>query len=421
LDHEGRISGWIYKIRKHGKIVFIDLRNLKGITQCVGRKEELNESDWSTLYDLTQESYISLEGRFKEEKRAPGGLEFQIKKVLSYRKAQSPYPLGKKSHPPDVLMKYRHLTVRSPFYQAIFKIRSNVMKFARDWFSENGWYEVSPPIITFSACEGGATLFKMDYFGEEAYLSQSAQLYLEVMIYSLEKVWSLTPSFRAEKSRTPRHLAEFWHLEAEAANFNFDDIMKVEENLVAHVVKRVLDENAEELDFIKRDTSILENVKPPFPRISYDEAIDILRRKGLKMDWGDDIGADEERVLANTFDTPFFVYNYPMKIKPFYVKQSEDDERVCLSADLMAPEGFGEITTGGQREEDIEKLIARIRNEGFDPEDYSWYLDIRKYGSVPHSGFGLGIERFMMWLTKVDHIREVIPFPRLARRKELTL
>ena len=301
------------------------------------------------------------------------------------------------------------------------KIRAIVMEAAREFFIKNGWYEISPPILTFTAVEGGATLFKVDYFGSEAYLSQSAQLYLEVMIFSLEKVWSLTPSFRAEKSRTPRHLTEYWHLEAEAAWMDMNQLMELEENLITYMTQKTIERGADLLEFLGVNIDDLKKVRPPFKRMSYDKAIEILQDMGFDITWGEDLGADEERALTQNSKVPLFVYGYPLEIKAFYVQADPKNPKIGLTADLLAPDGYGEITTGGQREVDIDRLVERIRKEGFDPESYWWYLDLRRYGSVYHSGFGLGIERYLRWLLKLDHIRETIPFPRMARREEYTL
>ena len=427
MAEEVVVKGWVYKRRKMGAKIFIDLRTVfpqkftGQVLQVVVSKESLSDDEFNRLKKITQESALEIKGILKEEPRAPGGVELHVNKVLWVNEAESPYPLGKKAHSPDVLLRNRHLTIRSPRYQKILIIREKVTDLLREWFKQDGWYEVFPPILVFTAAEGGATLFKVDYFEEIGFLSQSAQLYLEALIFSLGKVFSLTPSFRAEKSRTPRHLTEFWHFEAEGAWYRYDDIMRAQESAVAYTIKKLL-EDEKMRNWIKEfrgDISILENIKLPFPRIKYSETIDILQSKGFNISWGDDLGADEEKALSEEFEQPFFVTHYPTAIKAFYVKETSEDPKICYSADLMAPEGYGEITTGGEREENIDRLIERIKREGFDPELYYWYLDLRRYGSVPHSGFGLGIERFMRWLLKLYHIRDTVPFPRLARRKEL--
>jgi asparaginyl-tRNA synthetase len=296
------------------------------------------------------------------------------------------------------------------------KVRSEVLRSAREWFDNHGWYETSPPIINKSACEGGSTLFEMKYFDDKAYLSQSAQLYLEAIIYSVENAWSLTPSFRAEKSKTPRHLAEYWHLEGEQAWARFDDILAVEENLISYIANNVADRKSKELEALGRNPYDLQKVVPPFERIPYAEVINILQHKGKDIKFGDDLGADDERDLTQDFEKPIFIYGCPTVIKPFYTKINPKDETMVLSADMIAPKGFGEISTGGQREENLDVLINRIIKDGFDPKDYSWYLDTRKYGSVPHSGFGFGVERLIRWMCNLEHIRDTIPFPRTMVR-----
>jgi len=300
---------------------------------------------------------------------------------------------------------------------AIFKVRNTVFRAIHDYFKNKGYYEVQCPMFITAAVEGGATLFEVDYFGErKVYLTQSSQFYLEALIYSLEKVYTVAPSFRAEKSRTRRHLTEFWHAEAEAAWAGLNDMMKVEEELITYIVEKVLEENQQELEFLKRDISALERVKSPFPRISYTEAVEMLKRKGIEVEWGEDLGADEERALTQEFEKPFFIYGYPVKAKAFYHKTDPQNPEVTLSADLLAPEGYGEIIGGGERIADKNELIQKIKDFGLNPDDYQWYIDLRKYGSVRHAGFGLGIDRTVMWICGLDHIIDAIPFPRTIRR-----
>ncbi|MCS7386665.1 MAG: asparagine--tRNA ligase [archaeon GB-1867-005] len=412
------IRGWIFKKREHGKIIFFDLRNALGITQCVIKKGVASDEAWSLAKKASQESSVILKGFWRKEPRAPRGVEFIVKELNIVHMAETPWPLGKKSHSPETLMEYRHLAVRGARYQAIFKIRHEVLRSSREYFVENGWYEVSPPIIVATACEGGATLFKMKYFENEAYLTQSSQLYLEVMIFSLEKVWCLAPSFRAEKSRTRRHLCEFWHLEAEAAWMDLEGLMKLEEELVSHICNSVADNCTKELELLGRDPDFLRSIKPPFERITYDEAINRLQKMGKEIRWGEDIGGDEEKLLTMNLTKPIFMYGYPLHLKAFYVKEDPKRPGIGLTVDLLAPEGYGEMATGGVREDDINKLIARIKAEGFDLSEYSWYLDLRRYGSVPHAGFGIGIDRLTWWICKLDHVRDTLPFPRLARTKK---
>ena len=327
-----------------------------------------------------------------------------------------PFPIRGKEDI-EFLLDHRHLWLRSRTMTAILKIKHTVLEALREWLLSNGWWEVTPPILTGSAVEGGATLFEVKYFDKKAYLSQSAQLYLEVLIYSLGKVWSLTPSFRAEKSRTRRHLSEYWHLEIEGAWHDMEDTMKVAEELISYSVKKVIEERSDELAFLGRDIDkIKPSLRTPYPRITYDEAIERLKNKGFHIEWGEDLGADEERVLTQEFDKPFFVTHFPKKIKAFYMKTDPEREDVVLGYDLLAPEGYGEIIGGSVRENNYEKLLERIEEEDLRPEDYSWYLDLRKYGTVPHSGFGLGVERLVMWIAGLDHIRDAIPFPRWRGR-----
>ncbi len=416
--------GWVIRKREHGNIVFIDLRTVKepwNPLQIVIKKEKIREETWRNLKKITRESSLLVEGELVENPRAPRGIELYARNIDITHIAETPYPLGKKSHPPEVLMQWRHLAIRSNRYTKIWVIRDHLLRLAREYFMVNNWYEVSPPIIVSTAVEGGATLFEIKYFdNSKAYLSQSAQLYLEVMVFSLGKVWSLTPSFRAEKSRTRRHLAEYWHLEAEAAWYRFKDNLRVQEELISYIIQGLLKNPVTRhiIEEFRGNIEHLEEIKPPFKRISYDEAIDILQQHNVDIRWGDDIGADEEKVLSEEIGQPFFLTHFPSHLKPFYVKLDPKGPETCLAADLLAPEGYGEIIGGSEREDNIDILVDRIRKEGFDPEAYSWYLDLRRYGSVPHSGFGLGVERLIWWILKLDHIRDTIPFPRLARVKK---
>ncbi|MHA1590706.1 MAG: asparagine--tRNA ligase [Candidatus Njordarchaeales archaeon] len=424
MESFSEFKGWVIKKREHGKIVFLDLRTMTlpwQILQVVIKKGIFPDEKWGLVEKISQESAIIVKGRMVNNPRAPGGKELIANDVEVTSIAESPYPLGKKEQPPDVLMRWRHLAIRSQKYTKIWIVRDSLLRAAREYFTKNGWYEVSPPILVSTACEGGATLFSVNYFDDaKVYLSQSAQLYLEAMIFSLGKVWSLTPSFRAEKSRTRRHLAEYWHLEAEAAWYDLDDILKVEEELIYYVIQRLLENDVASriIKEFRGSLEMLEDVRIPFKRIRYDEAIEILQSKGLKIEWGDDIGGDEERILSEEIGEWFFLTHFPANIKAFYVKLDEKRPEVSLSADLLAPEGYGEIIGGSQREDKVDVLIERIKSEGFDPKDYEWYLDLRRYGSVPHSGFGLGVERLLMWVLKLDHIRDSLPFPRLARVKK---
>ncbi|ASJ01028.1 asparagine--tRNA ligase [Thermococcus gorgonarius] len=409
-----KLAGWVYRKREVGKKVFIVLRDSSGIVQVVFSKD-LSEEAYREAKKLGIESSVIIEGTVKADPRAPTGAEVQADKLEVIQNVEF-FPITKDASQ-EFLLDVRHLHLRSPKVAVIMKVKATLMQAAREWLLQDGWYEVFPPILVTGAVEGGATLFKLKYFDKTAYLSQSAQLYLEAAIFGLEKVWSLTPSFRAEKSRTRRHLTEFWHLELEAAWMDLWDIMKVEEELVSYMVQRTLELRRSEIELYRKDDiKTLKNTVPPFPRISYDEAIEVLQSKGVNIEWGDDMGADEERVLTEEFESPFFVYGYPKHIKAFYMKEDPSDPRKVLAADMLAPEGYGEIIGGSQREDDYDKLVQRILEEGMKPEDYQWYLDLRKYGSVPHSGFGLGLERLVAWVLKLDHVRWATLFPRTPSR-----
>ncbi len=407
-----RLRGWVYRKRDLGNKVFVVLRDSEGIIQCVADR---GSQAFSEAQKATIESSVIAEGVLRSDPRAPGGKEVELLSFGIVGLADD-FPI-KGGESVDYLLDVRHLWLRSRMLTQIMRIRATILKALRDYFASNGWWEVSPPILTQSAVEGGATLFPVDFFGRKAYLSQSAQFYLEVMIFSLERVWSLTPSFRAEKSRTRRHLYEYWHLEAEAAWMDMHDMMKVVEGLVKEAVKRVLDERLEELDFLKRKTEPLErSLASPFPEVTYDEAIDLLRKKGFNIKWGDDIGADEERALTEDQEVPFFLTLFPKHLKSFYMKVHDSRPEVVLGFDLEAPEGYGEVVGGSQREDRYDILYNRIAESGLRPDDYQWYLDLRRYGSVPHSGFGLGVDRLVMWIAGLDHIRDSIPFPRMRER-----
>jgi len=409
-----KLAGWVYRKREVGKKVFIVLRDSSGIVQVVFSRD-FSEEAYEVAKALGIESSVVIEGTVKADARAPTGAEVRAERIEVIQNVEF-FPITKDASR-DFLLDVRHLHLHSPKVAAVMKVKATLMQAAREWLLKNGWYEVFPPILVTGAVEGGATLFKLKYFDKTAYLSQSAQLYLEAAIFSLEKVWSLTPSFRAEKSRTRRHLTEFWHLELEAAWMDLWDIMRVEEELVSYMVGRALELRRKEIELYRKDDfKTLKNTAPPFPRISYDEAIEILQSKGVRVEWGEDMGADEERVLTEEFESPFFVYGYPKGIKAFYMKEDPKDPRKVLAADMLAPEGYGEVIGGSQREDDYDKLVQRIIEEGMDPKNYEWYLDLRKYGSVPHSGFGLGLERLVAWILKLDHVRWATLFPRTPSR-----
>ncbi len=414
------IRGWVHRLRKQKERAFMLLRDDRGgVIQCVFPAEQVS--------GLTIESSVEVTGTVSRDERAPeGGYEIKGTDIAIYNIAQE-YPIGEYQSD-ELLLDKRHLALRTRKMIAIAKIRASVLNLGRRWFVENGWMEVTAPTIVKGAVEGGSTLFKLRYFDQDAYLSQSAQLYLEAMIFSLGPVWSLTPSFRAEKSRTVRHLAEFSHLEAEAPWVSLEDILKTEEQLVSYVIQNTAKERAEELAFLKRDVSDLKKVEPPFERLPYEKAVDMLRSRGFQVleddgskrdiRFGDDLSIDSERELTKDADRPVFVVGYPIAVKPFYVKEDPQRPGVGLTADMLAPRGFGEITSGGQREDSIDSITTRMRKEGLKPEDYEWYLDLRRYGSVPHGGFGLGIERLVRWITNVEDIKDTVLFPRTMSRVE---
>ena len=419
-----KIKGWVLKKRIMGKIGFIDLKSVDKpwkIRQIVIKDTNLLEM----LKNINQMDFLEIEGEIKKEPRAPGGKEIHASSIHIESKTIKPWPLGKKSHGPDYLLNVRHLSVRSPTFSKIFLFESYTVKFLREFLESSGWIEVFPPTIIFSACEGGADLFEIEYYDQKAYLSESAQLYLEALIYSLGKVYSLGPSFRAEKSRTKRHLSEFRHLEAEAALYDFDKILDIEEKMIRYTIEQLLkNEITSEIlkDFRKKEKEweVLESSrKRDYPKIPYSEVLKILKSYGRDKKFGEDLGSDDERLISELYSTPVFVTHYPTSTRSFYVKKVPSNPSICYSADLLAPEGFGEITTGGQREDDYDSLVKEIKSRGLELAEYDWYLDLRKYGSVIHSGFGLGIERFTRWLLKLDHIRDATPFPRMYRRKKL--
>lgn len=415
VDEEVKIAGWVYNKRSSGSVIFLILRDGTGFIQAVAVKGEISDGDFQTCDELTQESSVVISGKVRADKRAPGGFELAVTGIEVVQIADE-YPISLKKHGVDFLMERRHLWLRTPRQTAILRIRHEVIKAIRDFFDEQGFVLIDAPILTPSACEGTTTLFSTEYFDSTAYLSQSGQLYMEAAAMALGKVYCFGPTFRAEKSKTRRHLTEFWMVEPEMAWVDLDGNLKVQEELVSYVIQRVLEEKKNELETIKRDTGRLENIKPPFPRISYDEAVEILHKCGVEFEWGNDFGGGDETVLAEQFELPVFVHRYPSSVKAFYMKPDPERPEVCLSADLLAPEGYGEIIGGGQRIDDLELLASRIKEHNLPEEAYEWYIGLRRYGSVPHSGFGLGIERFVAWICGLDHVRETIPFPRLLNR-----
>jgi asparaginyl-tRNA synthetase len=413
-DSEVELIGWVRSKRRHGKLVFLDLRDSTGIIQIAVKQGIADSETFMKALDVGLESAVKVRGKIKRDARAPGGVELHCNHIEVFGPSLDGFPI-RKGVGLKFLLDNRHLHLRSPKVAMIMKIRANLMDIARRWLRENGFIEVNCPTFITAAVEGGATLFKLDYFGRTAYLTQSVQFYQEAAIYSLEKVYSLQPSFRAELSRTRRHLTEFWHLEVEMAYADLYDIMKVIEELVYAIVSNLSKESEVELKALDKVVKP-EMAEPPYPRIKYAEALQILQSKNVNINWGDDFGADEERILSKEFEKPFFVTHYPKEAKAFYHMPDPNDPSVCLNTDLLAPGGYGEIVGGGQRIHDYNLLLERIRENGLNVEDYRWYIDLRKYGSVPHSGFGLGIERMLWWLLQLPHIRSACLFPRTPTR-----
>jgi asparaginyl-tRNA synthetase len=412
---EVTVAGWVYNRRVHGNLLFIDLRDSTGIIQISIHKDKVPQKVFRDVERATRESSVIAKGTVRSDKRAPGGYEIDLIDFHIVGLAEEwPLPVDAGV---DVLFDKRHLHLRGEKQTSIMKIRAEVFEALREWFRQDDWTEVHPPMIISASVEGGATLFKMDYFGEVAYLTQSSQFYLEAMIQSLEKVYCIAPSFRAEKSKTPRHLTEYWHAEAEGAWMDLEDITRVEEGLVSHVCQTVADKRGKDLEKLGRMPDDLASVKAPFERISYGEAIERVKKKGVKIEYGDDMGADEELKLTEDLTKPIFVLEYPKSLKAFYHYPKPSDPTVVLCGDCLAPEGYGEIIGGGQRIYDKDTLISRIKEEKLKPQDYEWYIDLRRYGTVPHSGFGLGVDRLVRWVCKLDHIRAAIPFPRYLTRR----
>ena len=414
------LRGWVHRLRKQKEKTFIILRDDRGdIIQAVCPS--------NLTKDITIESSVELTGRLEKDDRAvEGGYELKVNKINIFNIAATDYPIGEYQSD-EILLDYRHLTLRTRKLIAVGKLRGSILRYSRNWFEKENWMEVTPPLLVKGAVEGGATLFEVKYFDNTAYLSQSSQLYLEAMIYSLGPVWTISPSFRAERSRTVRHLAEFSHLEAEIPWIELSDLISIQENLIYYIIKMIITHNKKELDFLSKEAlKRLEEISIPFQKITYGKAIDILRTLDCKIkdqdgkeriiEWGDDLNTESERELTKDRTSPIFVTEYPLKIKPFYVKQNPLDENTGLAVDLLAPYGFGEISGGGIREDDLSRLKNRIEQSNLKIDDYLWYLDLRKYGSVPHGGFGLGIERFLRWILNFDDIKDVTLFPRTMSR-----
>ncbi len=431
VGQEATIQGWVYNRTDKGKLVFLLVRDGSGFVQCVAFKGDLDEAVFDQLIRLPQESAVIITGPVREDKRAPGipgGYEIGVKEIEIVQAADADYPMALKDHGVDFALDHRHLWIRMQSQWAILRVRTTVIAAIREWLDTNGFVNMDTPILTPAACEGTSTLFETEYFDEGlAYLSQSGQLYNEANIAAFGKVYCFGPTFRAEKSKTRRHLTEFWMVEPEAAFCDLDQLMEIEEQFVTHIVQRVLRDRGPELKFLGRGLSRLEKIAPPFPRISYDDAAkkiqehyeaetDPEKKELLKFEWGMDFGAPHESALTALYDKPVLVYGYPTAVKAFYMEPWPGRPEVCKSVDLLAPEGYGEIIGGSERMSSHELLLQRIHEHNLPEEAFQWYLDLRKFGSVPHSGFGMGVERTVAWICGIEHIREAIPYPRTIKR-----
>ena len=425
--HEGQtvtIRGWLYNLRESGKLLFPQFRDGSGLIQGVVPKNAVSAEVFDAVKGLTQESSVIVEGKVRVDKRAPSGFELDVSgiQVLQRVSESDPYPISPKEHGVEFLMEHRHLWVRSQRQASILRVRAEIIKAARDFFDEHGFTLTDPPILTPAACEGTSTLFPVNYFEEQAFLTQSGQLYIEATAMALSKVYSFGPTFRAEKSKTRRHLTEFWMVEPEVAYAELDDLMDLAEGLISFIVKRCLDRRRGDLHIIGRDVTKLEKVEAPFPRITYDDAVKMLQEahaKGAlenKFEWGGDLGSPDETYISSQFEKPVMVHRYPAKVKAFYMEPDPQRPDLALCVDVLAPEGHGEIIGGSQRMASYDLLVQRIHEHGLPEEAFKWYLDLRKFGSVPHGGFGMGIERVVGWICGLEHVRETIPFPRMLNR-----
>lgn len=417
-NHDGKevtLKGWLYNKRSSGKIKFIILRDGTGLLQCVAVKGEVDDKTFDMIEDIPQESSIKVTGTVREDKRSPLGYELTLKDIEVIQLSEE-YPISKKEHGTAFLMDHRHLWLRSEKQRQILKIRAELVHACRQFYYERGFVLIDSPILTPASVEGTSTLFETDYFDGKAYLSQSGQLYLEPALAAFGKVYCFGPTFRAEKSKTRRHLQEFWMIEPEVAFADHDDNIKLAEEFVSYIVEWVIEKCSRELESLERNVSKLEAVKPPFNRITYSDTIDRLKKEGQEIEWGDDFGAEHETIVGSWSEKPTVIEKFPAKIKPFYMQPDEDNPDYVLNIDVIAPEGYGEIIGGSQRDHDHDRLKKKLIAQGLPVESYQWYLDVRRYGSVPHSGFGLGIERVIAWVTGIKHIRETIPYPRMLHR-----
>jgi asparaginyl-tRNA synthetase len=411
-----RVRGWVYHLRTMKKLAFIVVRDGTGLLQVVVARQDVGDELFDQVCGLGQEAAVEVRGPVRVDERAPGGHEMQLESLELIGESRD-YPITPKEHGTTFLMDHRHLWLRSRKQHALMKVRHTVAKGIRDFLDGEGFTLVDAPIFTPNACEGTSTLFETDYFGDRAYLTQSGQLYMEAAAAAFGKVYCFGPTFRAEKSKTRRHLTEFWMVEPEVAFADLDDIMELEERFVCYLVERALEEHRDLLvEVLERDVSPLEAVKPPFPRVHYDEAVRMLKEGGVDFEWGGDFGSPDETFLAARYDRPFFVHRFPASIKAFYMEKDPTDPRYSLSVDLLAPEGYGEIIGGGQRSADLDYLLSQIRTHELPQEAFEWYLDLRRYGTFPHAGFGLGLERMVTWIAGIPHLREAIPFPRQIHR-----
>ena len=417
-DKDVELKGWVHNTRSVGKVWFLIFRDGTGFLQCVVVKNEVPDKIFNLEPILGQEDSVIIRGNVRFEPRSPGGYELALKEIIVINHVEKDFPISPKDHGTDFLMSNRHLWLRSKRQNAVMRIRHQIAKAIRDYFDSNGFTLIDSPIFTANAVEGTTTLFEVDYFERSAYLTQSGQLYQEAGATAFGKTYCFGPTFRAEKSKTRRHLTEFWMAEPEMAYVQLDENMVWAENLVAYIVEKVLENAKFELDILGRDLNRLEAIKPPFPKITYNEAVKILKDKGSKFNYGNDFGAPDETKLSQHYDKPLIIHHWPADIKAFYMKRDPDDSKLALGFDMVAPEGFGEIIGGGEREDDLNLLIDRIRHHDLPLEPFKWYLDLRRFGSVPHSGFGLGLERTVAWICGSKHIRETIPFPRTMSRLE---
>ena len=415
LGEQVTVRGWVEATRGHGKVSFTVLRDGTGVLQGVLLKETVDNATWDVQQSLTQESVVALTGEVKEDARAPGGYELGVTEVELLSSAEE-YPIQPKEHGVDFLLDHRHLWLRSSLQRAGLRVRAEVQQSIHDFMYENSFIRIDTPILTGAIGEHAGTLFETDYFGDSAYMAQTGQLYVEAACPAFRRVYCFGPTFRAEKSKTRRHLTEFWMVEPEVAFADSNENMELQEQFVSYIVGRALERCQEELKVLERDTSMLEQVTPPFPRLSYTQAVERLKELGSDIEWGRDLGAADEALLMEDQELPVFVHDYPKAAKAFYMKENPEDPRTVLCDDLLAPEGYGEIIGGSQREDDLELLERRIKEENLPEEAYAWYLDLRRYGTFQHSGFGLGVERTVAWITGRHHIRELIPFPRLMNR-----